>query len=194
MTWLVGPAQLTRERWFEQVGPIAGPLAWKTHATSWHAALALTDSALAFVVAASRGTVLASTGGWPGQLAARFGACTAWSLLDGPLTLTAGPLSLNPNIASLKDYFGISAKGTIGAGFAILEMQACGYPWFGRWEEVFCLPAAKAPDYVLGRAGVLAAVEAKCTEQATRISSISSRAHGGTRFVTPACGEWMKDG
>lgn len=169
MSWLIGGAQLARRRWFEQVGPITGPLAWAPHLASWPPGVPptppppLCSGALTFVLAASRGTVLGSTASWPGHLAARFGALTAWSLLDR--SSASSTLSLNPNLKSMKDYLHRSTKGTIGGGFAILEMQV-EYPWFGHWEEAFCFPGIKGPDYVFGKPGILAAVEAKCTEQA----------------------------
>lgn len=194
MSWLLGTADLARRRWFEQVGPIVGPLAWITHAGSWNPGAAsafLSRNALTFVVAASRATVLSCSAGWPGYLAARFGALTAWSLLDGPVAPASGALSLNPNLDNMKDYFGLSAKGTIGAGFAILEMQALNYPWFGHWEEAFFLPGVKTPDFVFARTGVIAAVEAKCTEQVD--PNLTNLLKGTWREQVRDSGSWGMD-
>ncbi|MBQ0933462.1 hypothetical protein [Ideonella alba] len=97
-------------------------------------------------------------------MAARFAAASALAYMQRANSGGSYHLQLHPDIDDAKDYFGLSVKGTVGAGFAVLEMQAQGYAWLGHWEEAFYTPGEKCPDFVFGRDDVVAAVEAKGTE------------------------------
>ena len=93
---------------------------------------------------------------------------------------------LSPDFSLLKDFNKTSFSGTLGAGFALLQMIQAGYVWGAHWEDCGAPTTGKRPDFVFFRTDYGGGVAACLVEaKGARSASINAAQTHWVRQIWP---------